>query len=155
MTAPRLATAALAAIAAACAPHGPAAGDGADARIRRAWSLPAPATVPCPAAAVVSSAAEWSALAADWGLGAAALPAGVCDFTVDRCLFVALPDTAPVAPSWGTEEGVDVLLLTAASTRPPAPTLRAFVLPRRPAQLAVVYRPAAGAERVLWVDPAR
>lgn len=151
MTVRSLAAVALAAVAAACAARDPAAADG----VRRAWSLPAPASAPRPAAAVVGSAAEWAALAASWGLAAAALPAGACDFTVDRCLFVALPDAAPLAPSWGTEEGVDVLLLAAASTGAPPPTLRAFVLPRRPAQLAVVFRPLAGAERVLWVDPAR
>jgi hypothetical protein len=149
----RLAVAALATIAAACATRDPAAG--ADDGIRRVWSLPAPASAPLPAAAVVGSAAEWATLAAAWGLATAALPAGACDFTVDRCLFVALPDAAAVAPIWGTEEGVDVLVLSAGPAVAPAPTLRAFVLPRRPAQLAVVLRPAAGAERVLWIDPAR
>ncbi|MBM3974741.1 MAG: hypothetical protein FJ301_11640 [Planctomycetes bacterium] len=83
------------------------------------------------------------------------MPAGACDFTIDRCLFVALPDAASLAPTWATEEGVDVLLLAASPAGAPAPTLSAFVLPRRPAQLTVVFRPAAGAERVLWVDAAR
>lgn len=147
--------AALLAFATGCAAHDPAVGAGDGVRIRRTWSLPAPTTAPVPAGAVVGSAAEWAALAAAWGLAAAALPAGVCDFAVDRCLFVALPDAGAVAPSWGTEEGVDVLLLAAASEGPPSPTLRVFVLPRRAAQLAVVFRPATGAERVLWVDSAR
>ncbi len=126
--------------------------------ILRRWFLAAPSTrtSAVPAAVVVGSAAEWGQLRARWELPADALPDGACDFAVARCLFVVADAAAPLAATWGTEEGVDVLTLVAAN--PPAGEtvgVHAFVLLRRAAQLAVVYRPVVGGESPVWVDPGR
>ncbi|MGB3967438.1 MAG: hypothetical protein WBO45_11980 [Planctomycetota bacterium] len=90
---------------------------------------------------------------------AASLPA--CDFMVER-LVVAWLHGAGVAPpvsvSVHSEEGVDVVVLSPTSDGGPERTLlHAFVVPLRPAQLAVVARIGAGPghETTLAVFPGR
>lgn len=127
-------------------------------RILRRWEVAASSAVAgsAPVAAVVGSAAEWRLLCDRWQLPAEALPSGACDFGIARCLVLLAPGASQLAAAWGTEEGVDVLTLTEAGHGGVGkPLLHGFVVARRPAQLAVVYRPEVGSETVVWVDPGR
>lgn len=101
----------------------------------------------------VASPSEWRVVASEWGL-----PGGApdCDFESEWVL-VLVPPAGPAGHlRWFAveEEGVDVLTLVAEPHAPGGAAVGAgawlFVVPRRSAQCAVVWR-QPGSERTLQV----
>jgi hypothetical protein len=131
--------------------------------------LPAVRVAAVPAAGVPScelltSAAQWRRLAAQWGLGDELLPSGGFDWRSTDLLVVSLGDAGGAAIHLDVteEEGVDVLLVTRAPPPPAQPGRPAVLvaeLVRRPSQLAVVFRQQLadqpGVERTLAVFAGR
>ncbi len=145
---------AIAVVGAACAATGPSA-PGVDAallpvlRVERCGAPPS-RVVRC---VRIASPSEWRAVVSDWHLAAAAQPP--CDFEHEWVLVLVPPTDHGGGLRWFTteEEGVDVLTLVAepSPTGEPGPgTAWLFVLPRRPAQVAVVWR-QPGSEQTVCV----
>lgn len=113
--------------------------------------------VAAPTCAEAGSSFEWRELSRALGVDAGALPDGFAGFAVERLVALAWPTgTGLVRIEGASEEGVDVLTFVA---RPvpggvAGPNGCLARLPRRPNQLAVVWRDGGG-ERTVAVLPSR
>lgn len=99
--------------------------------------------------AIVETASQWREARERLGPAGAVLADDWCAFAVERAVVVVVTGALalPVAETWHSEEGVDVVTLAPAVADPSRRCGIAHVMavPIRPAQLAVVLR-APGAD---------
>jgi hypothetical protein len=146
-------------LAAACGASAASAATGAApaAWQRGGWTATA-AGARAPAAAVIDGAAAWRAACGRLGLVADLAPDAWRACAAGPGLAVVVPAgrALTAAPAVADEEGVEVLVFTAAAAPTLQPTVYGWTMPSDGRRRAVVYRDGAAptaVEQVVWISP--